>query len=106
MPRSICDTFLEEVNKVGEDAVLPVLVIQKNYLINIHREKLWFLSVVANDVPPLLVLEFLHRVCDIFIQYFGALNETSIRDNFATVYQVCFEMKISIDFFFILWEFI
>ena len=39
--------------------------------------------------PPLFVLEFLHRVADVFIDYFGSLKEGTIRDNFSTVYQVC-----------------
>lgn len=34
------------------------------------------------------VLEFLHRVADIFLEYFGELDEGVIKDNFSTVYQL------------------
>ena len=46
------------------------------------------LSLPLCPVPPLMVIEFLHRVSDIFGEYFGEVNEHSIKDNFITVYQV------------------
>jgi len=39
-------------------------------------------------VPPLLVTEFLHRMADIFKEYFHELSETSLKENFVTVYEV------------------
>jgi len=40
-----------------------------------------------------LVLEFLHRVHNIFTEYFGSpADETAIKDNFSTVYQLLEEM--------------
>jgi len=46
----------------------------------------------SRDVAPLVVVEFLHRVVDIFTQYFEILDEDSIKDNFSTVYQLLEEM--------------
>jgi len=83
--------FGEEVNK-STSPILPVITNQKNIFVNINRDGLYFLGVVTADVPPLLVLEFLHRVCDVCLQYFGSLNESVIRENFATVYQILDEM--------------
>ena len=53
-----------------------------------------FLSAVCPaEVSPLLVLEFLHRVHNIFTEYFGSpADETAIKDNFSTVYQLLEEM--------------
>lgn len=39
-----------------------------------------------------MVLEFLHRVFDILEEYFGSIEETTIKDNFSTVYQLLEEM--------------
>ena len=39
-------------------------------------------------VPPLLVIEFLHRIMDIFADYFGEFSDQKIRDNFVVVYEV------------------
>lgn len=47
---------------------------------------------VRRDVMPLVVVEFLMRVADIFVDYFGELNEHAIKDNFIKVYELLDEM--------------
>lgn len=39
-------------------------------------------------VDPMLVFEFIHRIIDILTDYLGDVSESSIRENFVTVYQV------------------
>lgn len=40
-----------------------------------------------------MILEFLHRIADIFVDYFGSpADESAIKDNFSTVYQLLEEM--------------
>jgi AP-3 complex subunit mu len=40
-----------------------------------------------------LILEFLHRIADIFVDYFGSpADESAIKENFSTVYQLLEEM--------------
>ena len=39
-------------------------------------------------VPPLFVIEFLHRIMDTFKEYFGTCSEIEIKDNFVVVYEV------------------
>ena len=39
-------------------------------------------------VPPLFVIEFLHRIMDVFAEYFGECSETKIKDHYVTVYEV------------------
>lgn len=39
-------------------------------------------------VDPMLIFEFIHRIIDILTDYLGDISESSIRDNFVTVYQV------------------
>lgn len=50
------------------------------------------LATTTGETQPLVVLEFLHRVFDIFEEYFGVIEETTIKENFATVYQLLEEM--------------
>ena len=38
--------------------------------------------------PPLFVIEFLHRIIDVFEDYFGECSETSLKDNYVIVYEV------------------
>ncbi len=45
-----------------------------------------FLGTVCQDVPSLLVIEFLNRVATIFEEYFGGpLDDEIVKENFSTV---------------------
>ncbi|RHY95584.1 hypothetical protein DYB31_004874 [Aphanomyces astaci] len=91
--RTVCDFFVEEVNKykLRED-VPPVIATSKHYFISVFREGLFLLAVVTNEISPLFVIEFLHRVVAVFRDYFGSFEESAIKDNFSTVYQLLEEM--------------
>lgn len=39
-------------------------------------------------MPPLFVIEFLHRVVDTFTEYFNSCNETSIKEHVVIVFEV------------------
>lgn len=121
-PRSVCDTFWDRaslsVNHHGGlstttsillnhyyeqhyDSVPPVMEVPAGtdsdqgtlYLISILRDGLSYLAVCPAEVSPLLILEFLHRQADIFVEYFGSpADESAIKENFSTVYQLLEEM--------------
>jgi len=42
-------------------------------------------------VPPLFVIEFLHRVVDILEQYFTECNESNIKEHYVVVYEVIYQ---------------
>ena len=46
------------------------------------------------EVPPLFVIEFLHRVVDTIEDYFSECSETVIKDNYVVVYEVSFVLDI------------
>ena len=87
--RSICDYFWDQVNKAPSPSqVPPVIITPKFYLVHVQRNGLYFLATVQNEVPPLLVLDFLQRLYDVFHEYFSNVNEGTLKENFSTVYQV------------------
>lgn len=43
-----------------------------------------------NLVPPLFVIEFLHRVVETFDDYFSECTESLIKENYVVVYEVSF----------------
>jgi AP-3 complex subunit mu len=117
--RSVCDSFWERASinmnhhggvaslastmtsGFGEqlyDSVPPVLEVPESdqgtlYVISILRDGLSYLAVCPAEVSPLLVLEFLARIHKIFTEYFGIpADESAIKDNFSTVYQLLEEM--------------
>jgi len=91
--RSICDYFFEAQSKAASaDDVPPVLSTPHHYLINIYRCKLYFVAVVTTEVPPLFVIEFLHRVVNMFEDYFTECTESTIKENYVVVYELLDEM--------------
>lgn len=92
--RSILDYFLEELNKATSSSsstaldISPIITTPKSYLIFVQHLDLFFLSPVQFDVPPLLVLEFLGRIVDVFKDYFKDVSEDALKNNFVTVYCV------------------
>ncbi|TPX33992.1 hypothetical protein SmJEL517_g03227 [Synchytrium microbalum] len=91
--RRVVDEFWSIVKKAGTiEDVCPVIAVAKHYLLHIWRNDLFFLAVVAHEVPPLSVLEFLHRMVDILVDYFGGVSEPLIKENFVIVYELLEEM--------------
>jgi AP-3 complex subunit mu len=70
----------------------PVVATSKYYLISIYRDDIFLLVTSLGETQPLLAIEFLHLVFDILEEYFGTVEETTIKENFATVYQLLEEM--------------
>lgn len=94
--RTVVDTFMTHAMKHERPKdVPPVISTAKIYLVHILVGSLFFVAPVEGDVPPLLVLEFLYRVRDIFENYFGNVTEVDIKNHFVTVYQLLEEVMDS-----------
>lgn len=89
--RSVCDYFFDAQKKFGQN-VSPVIATPHHHLINIFRCQLYFVAVLTNEVPPLFVIEFLHRVVDNFEDYFNDCNESLIKEHYVVVYELLDEM--------------
>ncbi|XP_062366592.1 AP-3 complex subunit mu-2 isoform X2 [Cinclus cinclus] len=73
--RSVCDYFFEAQERASEaENVPPVIPTPHHYLLSVYRHKIFFVAVIQSEVPPLFVIEFLHRVVDTFQDYFGSTN--------------------------------
>ena len=70
------------------------------YLFSVLRDGLSYLAACPAciggghlEIPPLLVIEFLHKIADTFVIYFGdPADESAVKDNFSTAYQLLEEM--------------
>lgn len=58
----------------------------------------YFLFLLA--VPPLFVIEFLHRVVDIFEDYFQGCSESVLKEYYVIVYEVRINYSLFIAFYF------
>jgi AP-3 complex subunit mu len=113
--RSVCDTFWQRASESVDhhggfssttsllteehyNTVPPVMEVPESeqgtlYVISILRDGLSYLAVCPAEVSPLLIIEFLHRIATIFVEYFGSpADESAIKENFSTVYQLLEEM--------------
>lgn len=91
--RSVLDYLFDAQKKATSPDNLPVIIpTPTEFLITIHRHKLFFVSVVREEVSPLVVVEFLHRVVDIFEDYFSGCSEPLIKEHFVVVYELLDEM--------------
>ncbi|CAF4485917.1 unnamed protein product, partial [Rotaria sp. Silwood2] len=91
------DTIINNVDSrsamcVNPEDIPPVIATPHHYLINIYRNNLYFVAVLTNEVAPLFVIEFLHRIMDLFEDYFGECTEKSVKDNYVIVYELLDEM--------------
>jgi AP-3 complex subunit mu len=110
--RAVCEAYWMSV-AAGSDAIVSAAVVGSNvaskthhpvlevpserqgtlYVISIlHRDGISYLAICPSEVSPLTVLELLHRMAATFTEYFGCADETAIKDNFATIYQLLDEM--------------
>ncbi|KAJ8300252.1 hypothetical protein KUTeg_021771 [Tegillarca granosa] len=91
--KSICDYFFEVQGKAASpDDVPPVIPTPHHYLINIYRNHMYFVAVVTTEVPPLFVIEFLHRIFDTFEDYFNECTESALKEHYVIVYELLDEM--------------
>ncbi|XP_045502399.1 AP-3 complex subunit mu-1 [Colias croceus] len=91
IPRSVCDYYLE-AQRASPNDVPPVLAAPHHYLISIQRGGVALVAVSKQEVAPLFVIEFLHRVVDTFQDYFSDCTETIIKENYVVVYELLDEM--------------
>lgn len=91
--RAVCDYFFDAQKKATTNAnIPPVIASPHHYLISIYSHHLYLVAVTATEVPPLMVIEFLHRVVEIFSDYFGDCTESLIKENYVVVYELLDEM--------------
>lgn len=63
--RSVCDYYLE-AQRANPNDIAPVIATPHHYLISVQRGGVSFVAVCMEEIPPLFVIEFLHRVIDTF----------------------------------------
>jgi len=90
--RSIIEQFFMEASKHATGDAPPIVSTPKFFIFHIQAGDLYFVCPVQGEVPPLYVFEFLQRVVAIFKEYFGEVNEESLKSNFVSVYELLEEL--------------
>lgn len=88
IPMSVSDKFSMIIQEKEESELRPVFTEEGVTYIYIKCNNLLLLAVTKRNSNVALILYFLNRLVQVFKDYFGELEEESIRDNFVVVYEL------------------
>lgn len=74
-----------------EDFILADKDVFRQYLY-IRHNNLYLLALTKRNTNAAEILLFLHKIVEVFTEYFKELEEESIRDNFVIIYELLDEM--------------
>ena len=63
-----------------------------NQYLYIRHNNLYLLALTKRNTNAAEILLFLHKIVEVFTEYFKQLEEESIRDNFVIIYELLDEM--------------
>jgi len=92
LKKQVLDPFIEIQSKVPVGDVPPTIFGHKHHIINVFNGLLYFVAVVQTDVSTLFVIEFLHRIMEVFKEYFGQASELKVTQHSVIAAQVLEEM--------------
>jgi len=87
------DRFMQLImDKEEEGCVTPVLQSEDTSFAYIKYNNLYIVSSTRKNANITLVFAFLHKIVQVFAEYFKELEEESIRDNFVVIYELLDEL--------------
>ncbi len=88
IPMSVVDRFSLHIQEKEEMELRPVYTEEGITYIYIKCNNLLLLAVTKKNSNVALILYFLNKLTTVFKDYFGEIEEESIRDNFVVVYEL------------------
>ncbi|KAK2928203.1 Clathrin adaptor, mu subunit [Fusarium oxysporum f. sp. vasinfectum] len=94
IPMSAVEKFPVLLSEAEEDssAVPPCFSHEGINYLYIRHNNLYLLALTKRNTNAAEILLFLHKIVEVFTEYFKALEEESIRDNFVIIYELLDEM--------------
>ncbi|EAN33950.2 AP-1 complex subunit mu-1 [Theileria parva strain Muguga] len=89
---NVCDAFYENVILQDSSTLKPVFHSDGCTFSWVSQNGIYFIAVASSNYNVSLSISFLYRFVGVLTSYFKHLNEESIRDNFAIVYELLDEM--------------
>ncbi|KAK9719246.1 AP-1 adaptor complex mu subunit Apm1 [Basidiobolus ranarum] len=75
-----------------EQTLTPVITHEGVNYLYIRHNNLYLLAITKKNSDATTILVFLHKLTQVFTEYFKTLEEESIRDNFVIIYELLDEM--------------
>ncbi|XP_069794817.1 AP-1 complex subunit mu-1-like isoform X2 [Narcine bancroftii] len=90
---SMIEKFMQLLLNKEEDGTLyPILKQDQVYFLWIKYKNIYMVCTIKRNTNILLSFSFLFKVKQIFIEYFGDLEQESIKDNFILIYELLDEI--------------
>jgi AP-1 complex subunit mu len=90
---AIIDKFMPLVMDREEEGNMTPIIQHGNVTFTfIKCNNLYLVSVTKKNANVAMVFQFLHKVVQVFSEYFKELEEESIRDNFVIIYELLDEL--------------
>jgi AP-1 complex subunit mu len=88
IPMNVSERFALHIQERDENELRPVFTEEGITFVYIKCNNLLLMSCTKRNSNVSLLLFFLYRLTNVFKDYFGELEEESIRDNFVVVYEL------------------
>ncbi|KAL1623533.1 AP-1 adaptor complex mu subunit Apm1 [Diplodia seriata] len=94
IPMSAVEKFPILLSEAEEEssAVPPCFSSEGINYLYIRHNNLYLLALTKRNTNAAEILLFLHKIVEVFTEYFKELEEESIRDNFVVIYELLDEM--------------
>ena len=90
---TVIDKFMPILlDREEEGSLTPILRHSDTTLAYIKYNNLYLVSMTKTNANIALVFTFLHKIVAVLTEYFGQLEEESIRDNFVLIYELLDEL--------------
>ncbi|CAK9302686.1 unnamed protein product [Gordionus sp. m RMFG-2023] len=90
---NIIEKFMPLLSEMEEDGkLIPFVSMNEITFPFIKYNNLYLVSVTKKNANVGLIFVFLHKLAQIFVEYFRDLEEESIRDNFVVIYELLDEL--------------
>lgn len=88
----ITEKFSTKLSEEDENDMRPIWTDNGVTFAYIKQSNLYLLVVTKKNANAILLFSYLYKIVDVMKQYFGTLEEESIRDNFVIIYELLDEM--------------
>ncbi|KAG9398405.1 AP-1 complex subunit mu-1 [Aphanomyces cochlioides] len=90
IPMSVAEKFTQYVTEKDDSEQRPVFTNEDSGItfVYIKFNNLYLMTVTKVNSNVALMLMYLNRICQVFQDYFGELEEESIRDNFVIIFEL------------------
>lgn len=92
LPGNIVQRFMKRLLEEDELLLKPVIPDEGWNYVYIRHANIYLLLITEHNADAAVMLQYLHQVIDVFQDYFGDVEEESVRDNFVIVYELLDEM--------------